>query len=286
MKHTKIWFRAVLIILCLISAIGLISCSVDMNVGNNTALCEQFLDCLIEDDYDTAYSLMKYTVTPSDFHNYWATVKPLTNGTTDYDLEQIGWNINKSNGLTTRTTAYQVYLNNGKTLMLRVVTRDDIEGIAGMNLSDATAFLQETQSFVPTVSIILIIVSLLTFAFVIWMFVDCLRRKIKCKVLWAILIFVGVAITVTTGEQSGINFMLGLMLQTNTISADPSILSVVAKFVIPVGAIVYLCLRKKLTVCEPAETVEAFEVPSANNTETAEETPSADETEKSDATNE
>ena len=86
-------------------------------------------------------------------------------------MKQIGWNLNRSNGVTTRTTAYQAELDNGRTVLLRVVTQDGIEGIAGIHFSDITDFLASTEAFVPTVRVILWGVSALAMAFTVWMLV-------------------------------------------------------------------------------------------------------------------
>jgi hypothetical protein len=219
-----------------------------MDVGNNTELADQFMDHVIADDYDAAYGLVKATVSDPDFRAYWATVQTVADGAETYEIKQIGWNLNRSNGVTTRTTAHQAELDNGRIVLLRVVTQDGIEGIAGIHFSDITDFLASTEAFVPTVRIILWVVSALAVAFTVWMLVDCLRRKMKYKVVWAILIFFGLCFTFTVGETSNFSFNVGLFFQTSSIEADPGLLAVVTKLVIPVGAILYLCLRKKFTV--------------------------------------
>ena len=61
----------------------------------------------------------------------------------------------------------------------------------------------------------------------------------------------------------GLNFTVGLMLQSNTVVADPSILSMVTKVVIPLGAILYLCLRKRFTVV-PSQPAEAEDAPGSD----------------------
>lgn len=237
-----------LVLTALILLATLISCTPDMDVGNNTELADQFMDHVIADDYDAAYGLVKATVTDPDFRAYWATVQTVADGAETYEMKQIGWNLNRSNGVTTRTTAYQAELDNGRTVLLRVVTQDGIEGIAGIHFSDITDFLASTEVFVPTVRVILWVVSALAMAFTVWMLVDCLRRKMKYKVVWAILIFFGLCFTFTVGETSNFSFNVGLFFQTSSIEADPGLLAVVTKLVIPVGAILYLCLRKKFTV--------------------------------------
>jgi hypothetical protein len=241
-----------LILMTLVLLAALISCTPDMDVGNNTELADQFMDHVIADDYDAAYGMVKATVSDPDFRAYWATVQTVADGAESYEMKQIGWNLNRSNGVTTRTTAYQAELDNGRIVLLRVVTQDGIEGIAGIHFSDITDFLASTEAFVPTVRIILWVVSALAVAFTVWMLVDCLRRKMKYKVVWAILIFFGLCFTFTVGETSNFSFNVGLFFQTSSIEADPGLLAVVTKLVIPVGAILYLCLRKKFTV-EPSK---------------------------------
>lgn len=241
-----------LVLTALILLVTLISCTPDMDVGNNTELADQFMDHVIADDYDAAYGMVKATVTDPDFRAYWATVQTVADGAETYEMKQIGWNLNRSNGVTTRTTAYQAELDNGRTVLLRVVTQDGIEGIAGIHFSDITDFLASTEAFVPTVRVILWVVSALAMAFTVWMLVDCLRRKMKYKVVWAILIFFCLCFTFTVGETSNFSFNVGLFFQTSSIEADPGLLAVVTKLVIPVGAILYLCLRKKFMV-EPSK---------------------------------
>ena len=244
MKRNKI-FAA---ILCLVFVLTLISCTADMDVGQNTDLAEQFMGHVMTNDYDAAYGMVKATVTDSDFRPYWKDIRQTAEGAKTYELEQIGWQINTVNGVTDRTTAYRVYLDNERTVLLRVMTREGIEGIAGIHFSDITEFLASTEIFVPTVQIILWVFSGLCVVFTLWMLVDCLRRKMKYKVVWVLLILFSLCLSFTVGETSNFSFNVGLFFQTSTITADPGLVAVVTKLVVPVGAILYLCLRKKFTV--------------------------------------
>lgn len=246
----KTVLRLTLLILCLTAVLSLCSCT-DMEIGDNNELADQFMHCVIVDDYNAAYDLVKATVADPDFRDYWVSIQAAARGAETYELEQIGWHYNSQNGVATRTSAYQVYLDNEHTVLLRVVTQDGIEGIAGIHFSDITDFLAATEAFIPTVRILLWVVSALCIAFTLWMLVDCLRRKMKYKVLWALLILCGVVFTVTVGETANFSFSVGLFFQLSSINADPGIVSVVTKIVVPVGAILYLCLRKKVTVEPP-----------------------------------
>jgi hypothetical protein len=50
------------------------------------------------------------------------------------------------------------------------------------------------------------------------------------------------------GETFSFSFKIGLFVEMSTVRVDPGLVAVVTKLVIPVGAILYLCLRKKFTV--------------------------------------
>ena len=240
-----------LLMIALVLLAALISCTPDMDVGNNTELADQFMDHVIADDYDAAYGMVKATVSDPDFRDYWETIRSVAEGAETYTKLPVQRNVTRSGGVTTITTAYQVNLDNGRIVLLRVVTQDGIEGIAGIHFSDITEFIHTTDTYVPVLQAIVMVFSLLCMAFTIWMFVDCLRRKMKYKFVWAILTVFGIALNLTVGETFSFTFNIGLFVQMSTVQADPGLVAVVTKLVIPVGAILYLCLRKKFTVEPP-----------------------------------
>ena len=249
----KILRRALpLLMTALILLVTLISCTPEVDYGDSIELSDQFMDHVIADDYDSAYGMVKATVTDPDFRDYWETIRSVAEGAETYTKLPVQRNATRSGGVTTITPAYQVNLDNGRTVLLRVVTQDGIEGIAGIHFSDITEFIHTTDTYVPVLQAIVLVFSLLCMAFTIWMFVDCLRRKMKYKVVWAILTVFGIALNLTVGETFSFSFHIGLFVQMSTVQADPGLVAVVSKLVIPVGAILYLCLRKKFMV-EPSK---------------------------------
>ena len=249
----KILRRALpLLLAALILLASLTSCTPEVDYGNSIKLSDQFMDHVIADDYDSAYRLVKATVTDPDFRDYWETIRSVAEGAETYTKLPVQRNATRSGGVTTITTAYQVNLDNGRIVLLRVVIQDGIEGIAGIHFSDITEFIHTTDTYVPVLQAIVLVFSLLCMAFTIWMFVDCLRRKMKYKFVWALLTVFGIALNLTVGETFSFTFNIGLFVQMSTVQADPGLLAVVTKLVIPVGAILYLCLRKKFTV-EPSK---------------------------------
>ena len=256
----KMLRRALLLLtVALVLLATLISCSPEVDYGGSIELSDQFMDHVIANDYDAAYGMVKTTVTDSDFRAYWDTIQLVAEGAETYTKLPVQRNATRSGGVTTITTSYQVNLDNGRTVLLRVVTQDGIEGIAGIHFSDITDFMASTETVVPVLQIIVLVFSLLCMAFTIWMFVDCLRRKMKYKHVWALLTVFGIALNLTVGETFSFSFNIGLFVQMSTVQVDPGLVAVVTKLVIPVGAILYLCLRKKFTIDpkQPEEEVPA-----------------------------
>ena len=255
MKRTNRWLRIGMAILCLAIALSLVSCLEDMDVGDNGELAVEFMTHVMNDDADAAYEMVKSTVGRTEFFKFWADLQMLAAGSEECDIEQTGWNVNTTNGVTTYTTEYLLEFDNDCTVQLQVVTQDNVEGIAGIHFTDLTEFEEKSESTLPVIRIIMGIVSLAAFAFTVWMFVDCLRKKLKYKVLWAILIFVGVAWTVTFGETFGYRVMIGVMLQPSTVTANLSSMAYSVKLVVPLGAIIYLAMRKRYVILpeEPTE---------------------------------
>ena len=190
MKHKQLLLRALLLVLCMITLASLCACTADMEIGDNNELADRFLTCVLENDADGAYALVQNTASKVDFDSYWPTILPIVDGATSYEMEQIGWNIRTVNGNTTHTTAYQIYFNNEKIALLRITAADGIDGIAGLHFSDITNFVNTSTRVLPYAKGVLWTISALTIAFSIWMLVDCIRRKIKHKVLWILCIFI------------------------------------------------------------------------------------------------
>ena len=271
-----------LVLTALVLLVTLTSCTPEVDYGDIIKLSDQFMDHVIADDYDSAYGMVKATVTDPDFRDYWETIRSVAEGAETYTKLPVQRNVTRSGGVMTITTAYQVNLDNGRIVLLRVVTQDGIEGIAGIHFSDITEFIHTTDTYVPVLQAIVLVFSLLCMAFTIWMFVDCLRRKMKYKHVWALLTIFGIALNLTVGETFSFTFNIGLFVQMSTVQADPGLVAVVTKLVIPVGAILYLCLRKKFTV-EPSkpegeDLPDPFTQTEANATAQTE-TPDAGETE-------
>lgn len=241
----KILLAGLLMLLLLLT---LASCNAEERLEKNHGLGRAFMDHVLQNDYDGAYAMVKETVTEADFGAYWTTIVPAAEGAEHYEMTQTGWNLSTENGRSLTSTTYEVELDNSRTVLLRVVTAEDIEGIAGIHFSDVTDFLTSTAKYLPTLRVVMGVFSGLALLFMILMLVDCLRRKMRYKVLWIILILCGIGVTFSVGEGFSSEFFAGLMIEASTATADPWLRAVEVRLMVPMGAVLYLFLRKKFTV--------------------------------------
>ncbi len=250
---------AALTLTALLLLLALASC-VDMFHGNmeDGQKGEQFIDLLLADNAAEAYKLFDPTTVPlKDFNAWWAELRAVAAGATTAEITGRGWNANTKNGVTTNEYTYQIEFDNGSTMMLYLLNQKAGERFVGGTYRDATDFISKTGKAVPVVSVVLTVYSILTLAFTVWMIVDCARRRIKYKALWIIINIAALSLTLTIGEQATISFLVGLFLQFSSISESLAALSVTVKLIIPVGSIVYFCLRKRLTKPQDAPVSDA-----------------------------
>ncbi len=239
-------------VLCMVSVLLCLSaCTTDADVGNNTELSRQFMDHVLADDYDSAYAMVQDTVQDADFRPYWQDIRTAMEGAGSYEMELTAQSVKTSRKLTTRATEFCITTDTGRTVYLKTVTRDDYAGIAGIQFTDVTELLESSEGYLPTVRIILYILSGLFILLVIWAFVDCLRRKMKYKLVWALVILFSIGLAVSFGNTPNLSFDMGLFFELSTIKPVFAHNAVVAVLNIPLGAILYLCLRKKFTAEAP-----------------------------------
>ncbi len=240
--------RLLLVLLCLVAVIpAFTACAGDVDMGNNVELSRRFMDHVLADDYDAAYAMVRDTVQDADFRPYWQDIRAAMEGASSYEMEMTAQSVKTRRKLSTRTTEFCVTTDTDRTIYLKTVTRDDYTGIAGIQFTDVTELLESSDGYLPTARIVLYILSGLFILLVIWAFIDCLRRKMKYKLVWALVILFSIGLAVSLGNTPNLSFDMGLFFELSTINAVLSRNAVVAVLNIPLGAILYLCLRKRFT---------------------------------------
>lgn len=231
-------------------------------------LCTEMVEATLANNFDAAYALCDEVCTKDEFRPLWEEMRGTLKNADSYELEHVGWNVHKNAGEPSYTSnTFELTTDNGKTCYLEVITTSDVNGMAGLYFLDSTEFLENT-SFVPWLNILPILASLASIGFCIWMLIDCAKRRIKAKLGWIILIFAGVSLSLAIGaSELDFDFSLGLFLAFSYISRDAAALAINIRLLLPVGAIVYCCLRNRITLQDPpAEAAPTAEQPLENVT--------------------
>lgn len=263
--------RNLIFVICAILSLALLfgGCTVNEDSAESLAFCETFLDYVIQNDYDAAYSMVSHVATQEDFTAVWNEMRNVLQNSKSYETEQTGWYQRTTNGVTTTEVLFEVVSDDGKVCQIRIYTTNGVDGIAGLHFLDSTEFIQETEYF-SIVNIFLIIFSLVCLAFTVWMLIDCLKRRMRYKVLWVILTMCHLGFSIMKSVSSfNFQFEFYFLFPISRISADPSALAVLVAVFFPVGAIIYFFMRKRLTISEEIKAEIADESSEQSTEETA-----------------
>ena len=235
-------------LICAILIITLLFCGCEIKEDVNTQkqLCEKMIDRVIENDAEGAYALVNDVGTKEEFLPVWEEMRSALKESKSYEIKATGWKTNINNGNEVTRVTLEVTTDDGKTCQFTVTTLGD-GSVAGLHFLDSTDFIEST-SYVPAVKIVLMLISLAFAAFTVWMFVDAIRRRMKRKVWWVLLCLVHGGITLVTGpSQFNIKFDVKLIFGLSDVALYNSSLAVAIGIFIPVGAIIYFFMRKKLS---------------------------------------
>lgn len=244
MKRFLSLLLCLLLCLCVIPLSGCLSPEEE---EHSEALCREFMDYVILNHKKSAYNMLKDVGTAEEFASLWAALREVFGNSKSYELEMTDWERGTDGELLLLMVNYEITTDDGKVAQLTVTTDESMEGIAGLHFQDSTAFAQST-SFVPVANVLLVLFSLASFGFTIWMFVDCLRRRMKLKVLFAFVTLLHTGISLTFGNILGFYVNFSFVFAMSRMVADRAGFSLTITAFLPIGAILYLCLRKPLTL--------------------------------------
>ncbi len=239
-------------------------------------MTESFLDATIANDAEAAYAVLTEISDKESFSQVFPQIVSLFDGVESYTLKQTGWYTSLDNGVQTTTMTYSVETNEETVFIVKSTVKDGFDDLYLISFNDTKWVTTKGEELMP-LNIGLIIVSVAAMAFSIWMLVDCIKRKVSKKPLWIILILLGIKFSLTfTHQNMKFNWATGLFLHLSGVNADIYANTVTISLLIPVGAIVYFIIRKRITKKESAPTViegEAKEITTSEET-TSDETTS------------
>ena len=233
-------FLPVLIFLSIL--FGLCACTAVEQNDNAEQVTESILDGIVSGDYDETRSMFKNIASDKDFRSFFDTVSEMLSDTKSYELKQVGWHSRVDNGISTYSVTFEMSTDDGEKYMVETHFLKDDNSLYSFNITPT--YSMSNNAVIPF-QIVFVVISFASCAFCVWMIIDCSRRKIRKKPLWIILILLSFSLMLTFGNELGMNFTLRLNFPLSNVTVAP--MSVAFKLTIPVGAIIYFIVRKKLT---------------------------------------
>ena len=258
--------KTVLLLVLLVSMLfSLTACTIKEDSEELRTLADQMIQGLMDDDFETCYNLVKDSTTREEFTDVYPRLQQPFTDADSYTLTQTGWNKHTGGGVTEVAVQYILTVGESR-YSLKVSNSTAQEGLKTFYLSPvASAEESEMRLLGTPEQTVLLVIALAETAFMVWMLIDCAKRKIKQKWLWIVLILAGVAVTTTrTGDNLQLNLSIGLFFNF-TAKYVSAVGNSVTRILLPAGALWYLFIRKRLTMqttapeTQPAESLPTTE---------------------------
>lgn len=213
---------------------------------------DTFLTATLENEPNTAYGVFLKSLPRAKFNSVFPQIRELLKDVEEYTLQPIHFSQSSQDGKTIRHITYRMETNSG-VFVVTATAADNKDGLLNIFIvpeEQTTLVHTGTPGSMKGASVIqwiVLILGFLTWGLVLWAFVDCCRRSVRTKPLWLLLIALGASLFTVSfiGGIISFRFHVGIYLTVTSLVkyGDGSSL---LQLRIPVGAIVYLCLRKRL----------------------------------------
>ena len=268
---------SILLAVCLISTLS--GCGDTEKNNEAKLLTEKFIDAVIADDADSAYAAMTSELNRAEFDAFFVQIAEIFDGIKTYELTQTGWNASFNNGVSSYKATFDMKADNGAKFQVETTVVDGYENIYNIYFTPVKTSESSLPILLPF-KLGALVLSVAAIGFAIWMIVDCAKRKIGKKALWIILILVGASVTLSIGGGLHINWQLGLAIATSSVSTSSGVTSF--RLAVPLGALIYFCLRKRFTKTAevqqgPAEIINVDETGATTEAPTQNDTQSTSE---------
>ncbi len=247
MKRTTLLVSLLLAALMLLTSCG---GAIFDELDDSTAdvFCRTFIDHIVHNEKEETYALVRELGSRAGFESMWETLRKSAEGASSVDIHMTNFWFFTRDGVDYFKGQYFVEYDNGSCMNLSL-TFEEAKDIVEIKYLDITEFITDARPTADTLSLILGIYSLLVLAFTVWMIVDCVRRRMLKKPLWIIVILLCFSLTVLTGGKTlDLSFMVGLCVQASRATINYDYPAIATRILLPVGAILYFFLRKRLTL--------------------------------------
>ena len=255
---------SLILLLCLCALVLFSACQgAKPDLDQKQADVAVLMDSVIANDQNAAVALMEHVpiASQAQLDAFWNELLRIYDGASTYKIKFISWNTTYSftdqSSLT--TVVYQAKADT-KACAEFTLTYDGEDLLRGINVTDVT---ERSSPVIIIVRVLLILGFAASLALCIWMTVDCVKRPIRFKVLWIILIWVSVILQVSMiGTSFRFNFSFTVSPTWGSLQATVS--SFLLRIPVPVGALIYLAVRKKI---KPKASKQSTEVPAEPTTD-------------------
>jgi hypothetical protein len=241
-----------LMILLLVVALLLGGCITPPDDAAIRQEAQAVLDGLADGDYNAVRADLSRQISDATLRGAFDDMSEAVRSLGEYEMEVNQWNYHTKDGVTTTSIRYLLTAGEER-LYLDVTKIDGEDGLYGFFLrSVEEGEAQRAERSSGIAGWVVTGFGVAAIAFMIWMVVDCVRRKLKYKWLYVLLIvLVSMVLNVSYNDggmkmQTLFGLHLGLSGLTSYASGGFAL-----ELYFPLGAVVYCFLRKKLTVPDP-----------------------------------
>ena len=209
---------------------------------------DEFIDAIIENDKEEAYELTKNIYTEKEFADIYNDFRTMLENVGEYDLEAIENHTEMDNGSKKINVLYVMDVGEEKFVVDSTVS-STADGLNYIYINEYDEAVEEGYIVISThgaPNLIFRLILLAELVFLIIVVVDCAKHKIKRKALWLVIIVLGCVTFIIMGEDGGLFARLNLLEVLGKYLYTYSDNSFEMGISVPVGAIVYLIMRKKL----------------------------------------
>lgn len=249
---------SMILLLCLCALLLFSSCNqIQPDLTDKQADMASLMDCVIANDKNAAAALMEHVPisNQAQMDAFWNELLRIYDGASTYEIKLVSWNTSYSftdqSGIT--TVVYQAKADTKACAEFKL-SYDGENLLRGVNVTDVT---ENHSLIIIIIRVLLILWFIASVALGVWMTVDCVKRPIRLKVLWIILIWVSVILQVSmAGASFRFNFSFTLIPTWGIIQSTVS--TFLLRVPVPVGSLIYLAVRKKI---KPKASKQSMDMP-------------------------
>lgn len=200
-----------------------------------------FVDAVLRGDEDAAYKVMSKSMEHTEFLRFYNTMRDVFGNAQSYELKQTGWRNVAYLGEHTYIAIYELETDTGAVFLLEAGMQKGSSHVYFMDFYDMFGRDKISNDTLLVINVILVLLSIGSYVFCIFMLADCAKRKEKYRWLWFALILMSVSLNINADVYGwGFGFDLGVLSRSMLTIRITDILITVT---LPIGAFIYLIFR-------------------------------------------